>query len=108
MPDTALSDAFQQARAVADAVLYEGCLLYPYRADAAKNQLRWQFGVLVPPPTRTTPWASTPGPRPSCWSSPAPTPACTGACASSRPSAAPSKPTSATATTRCPPQRSTA
>jgi hypothetical protein len=37
------------ARRVADAVLYEGYLLYPYRASAAKNQLRWQFGVLVPP-----------------------------------------------------------
>ncbi|GIG02626.1 hypothetical protein [Catellatospora citrea] len=49
MSDTALSDPFEQARAVADAVLYEGCLLYPYRASAAKNQLRWQFGVLVPP-----------------------------------------------------------
>lgn len=34
---------------VADAVLYEGYLLYPYRASAAKNQVRWQFGVLVPP-----------------------------------------------------------
>ena len=37
------------ARAVADAVLYEGYVLYPYRASAAKNQLRWQFGVLTPP-----------------------------------------------------------
>ncbi|MFF3440085.1 hypothetical protein [Streptosporangium sp. NPDC002721] len=37
------------ARRVADAVLYEGHLLYPYRASAAKNQVRWQFGVLVPP-----------------------------------------------------------
>ncbi|WP_242675689.1 hypothetical protein [Streptosporangium minutum] len=37
------------ARRVADAVLYEGYLLYPYRASAAKNRLRWQFGVLVPP-----------------------------------------------------------
>ncbi|MGH3851412.1 MAG: hypothetical protein ACRDRT_17260, partial [Pseudonocardiaceae bacterium] len=37
------------ARAVADAVLYEGYLLYPYRASAAKNQIRWQWGVLVPP-----------------------------------------------------------
>ncbi|MFI6455914.1 hypothetical protein ACIBF6_30650 [Streptosporangium amethystogenes] len=37
------------ARRVADAVLYEGYLLYPYRASAAKNQVRWQFGVLVPP-----------------------------------------------------------
>ncbi|MEU7456201.1 hypothetical protein [Streptosporangium roseum] len=37
------------ARRVADAVLYEGYLLYPYRASAAKNRVRWQFGVLVPP-----------------------------------------------------------
>jgi hypothetical protein len=37
------------ARAVADAVLYEGYLLYPYRASSAKNQARWQFGVLGPP-----------------------------------------------------------
>lgn len=36
------------ARAVADAVLYEGYLLYPYRADAPKNRSRWQFGVLGP------------------------------------------------------------
>jgi len=36
------------ARAVADAVLYEGYLLYPYRASSAKNQVRWQFGVLGP------------------------------------------------------------
>ncbi|PPJ36069.1 hypothetical protein C5E45_21905 [Nocardia nova] len=38
-----------RARAVADAVLYEGYLLYPYRADARKNRCRWQFGVLGPP-----------------------------------------------------------
>ena len=30
-------------------MLYEGYVLYPYRASARKNQLRWQFGVLVPP-----------------------------------------------------------
>ena len=36
------------ARQVADAVLYEGYLLYPYRASSAKNQVRWQFGVLGP------------------------------------------------------------
>jgi hypothetical protein len=30
-------------------VLYEGYLLYPYRATSAKNQARWQFGVLGPP-----------------------------------------------------------
>lgn len=37
------------AREVANAVLYEGYLLYPYRASARKNQVRWQWGVLVPP-----------------------------------------------------------
>jgi len=37
------------AREIADAVLYEGYLLYPYRASARKNQIRWQWGVLVPP-----------------------------------------------------------
>jgi hypothetical protein len=40
--------SFELARKVADAVLYEGYLLYPYRASAAKNQARWQFGVLTP------------------------------------------------------------
>jgi hydrogenase maturation protease len=45
---THVSDRFLAARAVADAVLYEGYVLYPYRASAPKNQLRWQFGVLAP------------------------------------------------------------
>ncbi len=40
---------FALARQVADAVLFEGYVLYPYRASAAKNRMRWQFGVLVPP-----------------------------------------------------------
>jgi hypothetical protein len=40
---------FQPASLVADTVLYEGYVLYPYRASATKNQMRWQFGVLVPP-----------------------------------------------------------
>ncbi|MEU8271471.1 hypothetical protein AB0B89_30465 [Sphaerisporangium sp. NPDC049002] len=44
-----MSVPMDTARKVADAVLYEGYLLYPYRASAAKNRLRWQFGVLVPP-----------------------------------------------------------
>jgi hypothetical protein len=39
----------EQARQVADAILYEGYLLYPYRRSAQKNQTRFQFGVLVPP-----------------------------------------------------------
>ncbi|WEO93512.1 hypothetical protein A6P39_005475 [Streptomyces sp. FXJ1.172] len=42
-------ETLAHARAVADAVLYEGYVLYPYRASAAKNRLRWQFGVLSPP-----------------------------------------------------------
>jgi hemerythrin superfamily protein len=41
---------FEVARAVADAVLYEGYLLYPYRRSSGKNRVRWQFGVLVPRP----------------------------------------------------------
>ena len=40
--------SFERARRVADAVLYEGYVLYPYRASAAKNRLRWQFGVVAP------------------------------------------------------------
>ena len=36
-------------RRVADAVLYEGYILYPYRASAQKNRSRWQFGVLMAP-----------------------------------------------------------
>ena len=53
------------ARAVADAVLYEGYLLYPYRASSQKNQARWQFGILGPPgaadpaPARTAGWPRT-------------------------------------------------
>jgi hypothetical protein len=39
---------FDAARAVADSVLYEGYLLYPYRRSSAKNRVRWQFGVLLP------------------------------------------------------------
>lgn len=41
-------DRFARARKIADAVLYEGYVLYPYRASATKNRLRWQFGVLAP------------------------------------------------------------
>ena len=42
------TDLFTGARAVADTVLLEGYVLYPYRASAAKNRMRWQFGVLTP------------------------------------------------------------
>ena len=36
-------------RRIADAVLYEGYILYPYRASAQKNRSRWQFGVIMAP-----------------------------------------------------------
>ncbi|WLQ40176.1 hypothetical protein P8A22_09265 [Streptomyces laculatispora] len=41
--------SLDQVRSIADAVLYEGYLLYPYRASSHKNRSRWQFGVLGPP-----------------------------------------------------------
>ena len=33
---------------IADAVLYEGYILYPYRPSSVKNQQRWNFGALCP------------------------------------------------------------
>jgi len=48
--------SFEKARAVADAVLLEGYVLYPYRASAVKNRYRWAFGVLAPPA-----WCATEG-----------------------------------------------
>jgi hypothetical protein len=33
---------------IAKAVLYEGYMLYPYRASSVKNRQRWNFGVLYP------------------------------------------------------------
>lgn len=49
---------FDLARKVANDILYEGYLLYPYRASAVKNQTRgrWQFGVLVPRAQAETGW----------------------------------------------------
>ena len=43
------SSHLDHARKVADAILYEGYLLYPYHRSAQKNQIRFQFGVLMPP-----------------------------------------------------------
>lgn len=37
------------AMKVANAVLYEGYMLYPYRQSAMKNRQRWSFGILYPP-----------------------------------------------------------
>lgn len=47
-PGTTMDAALDEVAAVADAVLFEGYLLYPYRASAQKNQIRWQWGVLMP------------------------------------------------------------
>jgi hypothetical protein len=38
----------ERVEKIAEAVLYEGYMLYPYRASAIKNQQRWNFGVLCP------------------------------------------------------------
>lgn len=38
-----------QVEKIAEAVLYEGYMLYPYRPSSVKNQQRWNFGVLYPP-----------------------------------------------------------
>jgi hypothetical protein len=42
-------NTFDGAQQVADALLFEGYVLYPYRASDGKNRVRWQFGVLMPP-----------------------------------------------------------
>src|SRR5947208_2016827 len=34
---------------IANAVLYEGYMLYPYRPSSVKNRQRWTFGGLYPP-----------------------------------------------------------
>ena len=39
---------WQSVEPIADALLYEGYVLYPYRRSALKNQYRWQFGVVAP------------------------------------------------------------
>lgn len=40
-----INDAIEK---IANAVLYEGYMLYPYRPSAVKNQQRFNFGVLYP------------------------------------------------------------
>jgi hypothetical protein len=41
--------SFEDALPVADAVLYEGYALYPYRASSPKNRVRFPFGGVYPP-----------------------------------------------------------
>lgn len=38
----------ETVKPVVDAVLYEGYILYPYRASSAKNRQRWTFGGIYP------------------------------------------------------------
>jgi hypothetical protein len=40
--------SFAHLEPVVRAVLYEGYILYPYRASSVKNQYRWTFGGLCP------------------------------------------------------------
>ncbi len=50
------------ASKIAEAVLYEGYLLWPYRRSATKNQKRWTFGGVYP---RT--WSETRAPDDRWW-----------------------------------------
>ncbi len=38
----------EQVKEIANAVLYEGYLLYPYRHSAIKNRQRWTIGIVYP------------------------------------------------------------
>ena len=39
---------FEPLEKIANAVMYEGFMLYPYRKSSVKNQQRWHFGTLAP------------------------------------------------------------
>ena len=39
---------FSAVERIADAVLFEGYILYPYRPSSLKNRQRWNFGTLYP------------------------------------------------------------
>jgi len=43
-----MSTTADPVRAIADAVLYEGYVLWPYRRSALKNAQRWTFGCVFP------------------------------------------------------------
>src|SRR5215212_218508 len=38
----------ERAEKIANAVLYEGYILYPYRPSSVKNRQRWTFGGVYP------------------------------------------------------------
>ena len=40
--------SIERVKEIADAVLFEGYILYPYRPSAIKNQQRWTFGGVFP------------------------------------------------------------
>lgn len=40
--------SFDSVEKIANVVLYEGYMLYPYRPTSTKNQQRWNFGTLYP------------------------------------------------------------
>ena len=55
--------------AIANAVLYEGYMLYPYRPSSVKNRQRFNFGVLYPQSYSEDRWRRTHGAcRRSVWS----------------------------------------
>ena len=54
---------FADVEKIAAAILYEGYILYPYRATAIKNRQRWNFGTLYP-----RVYAEAQRPEPSAWS----------------------------------------
>jgi hypothetical protein len=43
-----VSEGVDPVDAIANAVLYEGYILYPYRPSAIKNRMRWTFGGIFP------------------------------------------------------------
>ncbi len=42
------ASSFEDVFPIADAVLYEGYVLYPYRPSSIKNRVRWNFGGVYP------------------------------------------------------------
>jgi hypothetical protein len=47
-PEPKCAPRFEDVFPVADAVLFEGYALYPYRPSSLKNRVRWNFGGVYP------------------------------------------------------------